>query len=53
MFPILREELRIDNSQKINTKVYEVDEEGQLTTVRLMEMKQPVQMKLLHFFIEV
>jgi glutamate synthase domain-containing protein 2 len=40
MFPNLREELRIDNSQKINTKVYEVDEEGLLTRKEKREDRQ-------------
>lgn len=40
MFPNLREELRIDNSQKINTKVYEVDEEGLLTRKENREDRQ-------------
>lgn len=40
MFPNLREELRIDNSQKINTKVYEVDEEGLLTRKEKWEDRQ-------------
>ncbi|MEC0300522.1 FMN-binding glutamate synthase family protein [Peribacillus frigoritolerans] len=40
MFPNLREELRIDNSRKINTKVYEVDEEGLLTRKEKREDRQ-------------
>ncbi|MFH0070543.1 FMN-binding glutamate synthase family protein [Peribacillus sp. NPDC056705] len=40
MFPKLREELRIDNSQKINTKVYEVVEEGLLTRKENREDRQ-------------
>lgn len=40
MFPNLREELRIDNSQKINTKVYEVNEEGLLTRKEKREDRQ-------------
>ncbi|MFB5933585.1 FMN-binding glutamate synthase family protein [Peribacillus frigoritolerans] len=40
MFPNLREELRIDNSQKINTKVYEVDEEGLLSRKEKREDRQ-------------
>ncbi len=40
MFPNLREELRIDNSEKINTKVYEVDEEGLLTRKEKREDRQ-------------
>ncbi|MGE7903318.1 FMN-binding glutamate synthase family protein [Peribacillus sp. NPDC094092] len=40
MFPNLREELRIDNSQKINTKVYEVEEEGLLTRKENREDRQ-------------
>ncbi|CAN7675028.1 FMN-binding glutamate synthase family protein [Peribacillus frigoritolerans] len=40
MFPNLREELRIDNSKKINTKVYEVDEEGLLTRKEKREDRQ-------------
>ncbi|WP_458355150.1 FMN-binding glutamate synthase family protein [Peribacillus frigoritolerans] len=40
MFPKLREELRIDNSQKINTKVYEVDEEGLFTRKEKPEVRQ-------------
>ncbi|MCR8871788.1 hypothetical protein CN563_16025 [Bacillus sp. AFS026049] len=40
MFPNLREELRIDNSQKVNTKVYEVDEEGLLTRKEKREDRQ-------------
>ncbi|MGE7592334.1 FMN-binding glutamate synthase family protein [Peribacillus frigoritolerans] len=40
MFPNLREELRIDNSQKINTKVYEVEEEGLLTRKEKREDRQ-------------
>ncbi|MCK2004264.1 FMN-binding glutamate synthase family protein [[Brevibacterium] frigoritolerans] len=40
MFPNLREELRIDNSQKINTKVYEVDDEGLLTRKEKREDRQ-------------
>ncbi|MEY8190619.1 FMN-binding glutamate synthase family protein [Peribacillus simplex] len=40
MFPKLREELRIDNSQKINTKVYEVVDEGLLTRKEKREDRQ-------------
>ena len=40
MFPKLREELRLDNSQKINTKVYEVVEEGLLTRKENREDRQ-------------
>ncbi|MCK1982766.1 MULTISPECIES: FMN-binding glutamate synthase family protein [Peribacillus] len=40
MFPNLREEMRIDNSQKINTKVYEVDEEGLFTRKEQREDRQ-------------
>ncbi len=40
MFPKQREELRIDNSQKINTKVYKVDEEGLMTRKEHREESQ-------------
>ncbi|WP_082252868.1 FMN-binding glutamate synthase family protein [Bacillus sp. FJAT-27251] len=40
MFPKLREELRIDNSQKINTKVYEIDEEGLMSRKEHREDRQ-------------
>ncbi|WP_084820089.1 FMN-binding glutamate synthase family protein [Mesobacillus campisalis] len=40
MFPKLLEELRIDNSQKINTKVYEIDEEGLMSRKEHREDRQ-------------
>ncbi|CEG26312.1 FMN-binding glutamate synthase family protein [Bacillus sp. B-jedd] len=40
MFPKQREDLRIDNSKKINTMVYKVDEEGLITRREHREEKQ-------------
>jgi glutamate synthase domain-containing protein 2 len=40
MFPKLREELRIDNTQKINTKVYEIKEEGLMSRKEQREDRQ-------------
>lgn len=40
MFPVQREDLRVDNSQKINTIVYQVDKDGLLTRKEHRESKQ-------------